>query len=350
MRNTNRLTHLHQFIEHPLTQQSLVWLPVPFKQTILSIVTNLPAFSGVIYECHLNSTPLQVDFSIRIERQEILYYGADLLQIFDTLFSTADEEWMSLRHFLKAWSQERRQQKLGLIQTVWLEFDITEDQITSLNCPSIFFSLEQSGSPDSILSNLTEALTLLAYPKIPNAIDTIKTLTYYTFPHPQIHYIGLMLSRNTRDIRICLDTIPINEVITYLKAIEWSGHLAEVTNVVTTYAHLVEQYTLHLQFEEDILPLIGIELYVTQTDNWELLLNELIHQGDCKASIVKEIINFPATYPLTEWVATQQHDALTATNQTLTGSNRINHCKININENGERNAKIYLYSCFYYSC
>jgi len=94
-----------------------------------------------------------------------------------------------------------------------------------------------------------------------------------------IFQVGLMLARASRITRLCVRGVSPNQILAYLKAVDWRGSSAELEATMNSLSPLVERIDLDLDVTDHVLPKVGLECYTTgdpsATDRFLFRLVEL---------------------------------------------------------------------------
>ena len=272
---------------------------------ISSIAGELPRELTTFYglECKLGQKKALADISMEIAKASkghSLLSGKSPSGI-DKLCSHMPT-WSRLREFAKLWEKSNHLFYSG-IKNIWLEFDtskidsgVAPEKI--LSSPSIFFGMLDNKTP----MNIFHILDKIAPNRAAN-----KTLTdaYNDFIRKLpdkgvIFQMGIMLSRSTDALRVCIKDTEPEHIASWLSKIKWPGDVSRLERALNDLIPKLEKICVDLDLAANGLGRkIGLECYVNKaTDNknrWEALFS-LIEEKKLMLKEKKQALDaFPGT-------------------------------------------------------
>ncbi|ULP70770.1 hypothetical protein [Nodularia sphaerocarpa] len=359
------------------------------------------------FECRLSANATQVDLQqcIVCNEQEL-----DLLQEFiagaiSTCEETAYSEWLRLLDFLAEWRS-----CLESIPEIWLEFDVDEtppptpprkrggeimqgfgdqnlgnlppnahsqgggeikqgfgDQnyVTppptpprkrggELPLPAIFFGLPQEVSPAVETYGIAvKSLNLLLGNLGWSGWQDNLYRCFAACPDGVfVSHIGVMLSRNSRALRVNVKRLQPNLLIPYLQQIGWQGETVKVAELMAELFALVDRITVCLDVGDQIYPQIGLEcIFLNQPDSesrWAIFLDNLVARGLCEVQKREALLNWPGQINPLNSPAPWPHNLIAASvlqprERFTVFERRLSHIKIVSQPQSTVLAKAYLW-------
>ena len=189
----------------------------------------------------------------------------------------------------------------------WLEFDL-EPNSNRLLVPGLFYgpkvySEDREGlssvyiHPVEAMKRALEILAGGAYPQIiwDNIADCIRKLPRASW----ITQIGVMMSRPSDAVRLCILGIKRNELGAFLAAINWTGSLPDATDIFSELAQRAEYVSVNIDLGRRPLPQIGFECAVelpqrpVLDQRWLPLLRFLVDNGLCSPHEESALLEWP---------------------------------------------------------
>lgn len=211
--------------------------------------------------------------------------------------------WQQIGHFSQEWSTDSS--LYSQVHNVWLEFDVSSLS-NSIASPSFFFALypihaDSNHTTSSAHSHqwVTQiALKLLLNREISRPIQHQIFKCFDTLPpEAYVFQIGVMLSRNTDVIRICIRDIAPEHILDYLTQLSWPGSLEELRFLLAQLSGLVDRIDLDLDVGETIAPKLGLECYLEQQPlvepRWAEFLDHLVASNLCVSSKRDDLLAYP---------------------------------------------------------
>ncbi|MEL6928505.1 MAG: hypothetical protein AAFO95_07715 [Cyanobacteria bacterium J06600_6] len=323
-------------------------------QAIANIFPQLiTSFFG--FEYRLGDTNAYSDFLLCIDGEEagkkILGDRQNGMQLPDHLIE--QPEWQQLFNFAQLWCADNS--LLGdLVSNMWLEFDI-EPTPTDTPIPSVFFGLQPPEITDAKhdASNFAwiadTALPLLLNRPVAARVKEKIELCFASLPvSAHVFQVGLMLSRQTDAVRLCIRNLQPSEIIPWLEQLGWQGDSRNLALVLRKLAPFVDRIDLDLDVGEDIYPKIGLECYLamqpTLEPKWACFLEYLVGLGLCTAEKQHKLLTYPGYVRERGFKSKQKLklEQLLNSKQETVFFNGIHHVKLSYQERVTE-AKAYLY-------
>jgi hypothetical protein len=167
--------------------------------------------------------------------------------------------WKIVQQFCIDWEDDSSPM-FQQLYNIWLEFDIA--QSTPPYVPSIFFGTLPPEKQDESARRATilDALKRL----MPEATEgqralTINTVFRHLPPNAYIFQVGVMLSRQSPAIRLCLRNISNDLIVETLIKIGWTGNVEELSHLIQEISPLCDRIDIDIDIGEQIGEKIGIE-------------------------------------------------------------------------------------------
>jgi hypothetical protein len=281
--------------------------PPRFKE-ILSLARNFPgnvtSFLG--FEIHLNDVSQRADWAFAVSGA-----GADR-DVFVNLLKQGSfpasfiqqPEWKQIAAFSAAWADANSVLQKQ-VKCFWLEFDMPE-AIPEVFIPSVFFGPEKvsedvSEDPMRGYSWLVnDALPLLRGRLVPNEMERQILGCIQKIPKgASLFQVGTMLSRSSNDVRLYINKIHPQKIVSYLNSLGWSDKKNEFSSLVKDVERKADRFVLSYDVsEKGIGPRIGLECsfeanrYHEET-RWEQLFDYLVEKGFCLPEKRDALIQYP---------------------------------------------------------
>lgn len=245
----------------------------------------LPPFSFGVFESRLGAAESRVDFSIRCFDRNI----PDRLQ--------GHPLWQPLENFYREWANPTSCIHKG-VTDIWLEFDL-DGQSAQLSVPGIFLTLNQETISEAI-SVIKPASQLLNYP-LSSSFEENLQLCISSLPKSAtfIHF-GMMLSRDTKAIRVDVSGISPPQLLEYLVQIGWTHNLNTLASIVSIVSDLTDCIILSFDIGDTVLPRIGLECFLQKNPKdeprWQLFLNYLVEMGLCTPAKQTALLAWPGMF------------------------------------------------------
>jgi len=361
---------MSQFLSHSLSDYLTVLRPEVSPQLISSecwqhidtVAQKLPSaitpFWG--FECPLGTEAASADFLICATAQDggrqILAGDRDAMALPDSLQSYPI--WQQIKKFSREWSTETSL-LYSHVHNVWLEFDVSSLS-NPVSSPSCFFAPQPIHATASAVEAIAHphewitqtALKLLLNRKISEPVQhqLFKCLDALP-PDAYVFQIGVMLSRDTDAIRICIRNISPELVLDYLTQLSWSGSPEELRSVLSQFSGYVDRIDLDLDVGETIAPKLGLECYLDQQPlvepRWSAFLDQLVAEDLCVLSKRDHLLAYPghirrSRHPELWSSQLTQFSELLGSKYEIVFLKGLHHIKIAYQPNAPLTAKAYL--------
>jgi len=314
---------------------------------VRALAALLPPLSGAGVEYHLGTPTSRADVLLRATNADS---GREALAGRHHEFAPAPEllhsnDWRPIVRFCEAWGNPASR-LYHQVENVWLEFDILP-QLISGRVPSLFFDPDRHNREQDAekLAIVATALTELGQP-VSERMSNFISRCLRIAPEPAgLYYLGVMLARRTDAVRLCLNAIAPEDLVSYLRRLEWPGPTEIVERVLLPYACQTTRMILDLDVGSTIHPNLGLELFFETLSDWEQVLSRLISEGLCTPDESQKIMNWPGESRFTDPCLQHYLSGVVGKSvHRLIG--RINHLKLSCNSSGEITAKIYFYCAY----
>ncbi|HEX3789700.1 MAG TPA: hypothetical protein VHW44_17675 [Pseudonocardiaceae bacterium] len=260
--------------------------------------------------------------------------------------------WARLREFDRDWA--RPGSSLAAFGQTWLEFDLPDDpSATELPIPSFFADLDLApgNTAGDQIAAVRAALAILRA-GAPAPLDLVSRCVGELPPGARLLSLGLMFSRPTDAVRVCLADLRADDVPAYLARIGWAGSAELLRAVGDRLAGFTSTVALALDVDSVVRPRLGVEYHLEvrggrlrgSVERWAPFLDRLVTDGLCaphKRDPLLACIGFdrdPTGWPAELRAAAQRHgpDVLSVL------MCRLNHVKVVVEPGRPTEAKAYL--------
>jgi len=260
---------------------------------IRTIARELPPVKVAGFECSLEEIGADADFLVCVDGAIDTLTGRNAsVKLNDSVVTSPP--WQRLLTFCQARSESAALQQ---IKNIWLEFDTSRHSVPILR-PSVFFGIHR---PKNYQRVAEAGLRLLRGSALPAQLTHTLSLCFGALPtNTSVFQVGMMLSRQTTPVRLCVGGLARDQLLGYLSDIGWSGSMDDLTDVLGALSHPLQALAVDLDVDGDVGPRLGIECYVGQEyslvnvfPNWELFLNQLVGLGLCLPSKRDALLAWP---------------------------------------------------------
>jgi hypothetical protein len=254
---------------------------------IAAIAGSLPPCSGSGFECRLGEASAQADFLVRVQTTDgtrtVLAGRNPDVRPPEALLE--DPVWRHVRDFCGRWSTPGDSLNTR-VEDFWLEFDVA-GRPTRVPTPAIFFG-PRLDHPEP-LGIVAEATGIMRGEPGPSPVrDSVRRCYEALPPAGAVYQVGMMLSRRTDALRLCVRGVPTAGLTGYLRRVGWDGPADELDAVLAWLAPLTDRVALALDVGERVHPKVGLECYVDALSlagfqrRWTPLLNHFVERGLCR--------------------------------------------------------------------
>jgi hypothetical protein len=287
----------------------------------------LPPFRHGIFECRLAADEPQVDFCCK--------YGAgDLL---DVVPPTADPIWRLLGDLSRELG--RPDSVIGRsVDLLGLEFDV--DQRAAVGPPSLFFAFSGEDTEtslqalDAIVAHVQGGLDI-------GCRDRLRHCATALPPGAHFNYVGLMLGRQQRALRIGIERItPQASILEYLARVGWDGPIGALRTFLSSLPAPLQRSTpvVALDVGERIGQRVGLEFLLchdqaVREGRAREMLDHLVDLGLCSAEKRTAVLAWPEPSWCERFLGQPAEPGL---------HRIISHVKLSWSGDAEPRAKVYL--------
>ena len=313
---------------------------------------NISSFFG--FETRLNSERSHADYLFAVSsnhgEKEALN---SLLHSYDfQSFVNQSDEWNNLKQFTREWCKDGTIINKN-IHGLWFEFDM-KNKLNVFPIPSVFINTTPISNNYSIDDEqyrwLTEkAIPLLMGKKLSERVENNFIRCVQKLPNgTYLIDIGIMLSRSTSDIRLMLNRIKPENIVSYLKSINWEGDTSNLQILISELEKYVNRITLHFGINEHINSSIGIECSIKSDsfnngEKWSRFLDYLSEKGLCTIDKKKKVLKFIGSNIDEAEFDFEKYSPIVKTDNSSSSAliRYISHVKISYSLDGKIKAKAY---------
>jgi len=198
--------------------------------------------------------------------------------------------------FLTEWSEPSSPLHIG-IPEIWMEYD--NQDLRTHPVPSVFIGLPQEVSPSA------ETYGKIAVPSLDRLFGSdwhdCKDNLHRCFVHcPEpafIGNIGIMLSRDSRSLRINVKRLQPDSLISYLQRLSWQGKTDELETLMARLFAFSDLITVCLDIGRKVRSRIGFECAVREQHpplyHWDVFLDYLVEKGLCEPRKRAALLDWP---------------------------------------------------------
>ena len=179
-----------------------------------------------------------VIFSVTRENRHLLA-GLDPRSGLDPAWRGAHPAWARVHDLYTAWSRAGSVVEAA-IERIWLEFDLPEEA-GEVPVPGVFVDFTRpaylDGTPAERLERACACLEPLLGGPVEPTVRARLARCYDAIPEGgKIVYLGLFPSRQSPDIRICVQGLSDEAIFQYLRDVEWPGTAAGLERAMRPFA------------------------------------------------------------------------------------------------------------------
>jgi len=310
------------------------------------------------FECRLGDDRPQADlaFSILPEMAAILE-GIDR----EERFWPRDGIWNGVREVISRIEEPGQRDVAGLL---WLEFDL-DRPVREVPAPGVFLSFERFMRHNRLkLSMKEKAERLLSASE--SVISSLRGRRFFDrirpafaealrlLPeHSMLFQIGTMTSRPGEYVRICIQDMTSQDMITFLDGMKWPGSSEELHELADLLSGFCGSTVLALDLGESVLPKIGLEISFDEDDTakggpqWKEFLGYLTDEGLCTGKKADALLEYPGHILQNPgrsfWPANLRKASVFWGRSIFI--NRLDHFKVTYQKDCPHKAKAYLSVC-----
>lgn len=258
---------------------------------------------GFYLECRLAAQPAPVDWIVRVEKQgRDIVAGRNPAQRLPEALR-ADPVWERLARFCAAWADDPLLDRV--VDHAWLEFDLGGAP-GSIPRPSVFTAFGEGaveGLDPAGRELLLDRLLELLVPGSP-ARRAAQAALRAAPAGAKIPYLGFMLARPSRAVRLYLGSPDAAALPGQLGAMGWPGAPGELSALLERFGGLPagaapDISMVHLDVDGEVLPRVGIEYRFRRAPQLRgslveaAFLDLLVEQGLCTAAKRDGLLAWP---------------------------------------------------------
>jgi len=293
-------------------------VPAADADRITAVAALLPGAltTGFGFECHLGQPEPHADVLVRIKASEVgreVLAGTSAVDVLPVALA-ADPVWSRLISVARDWADPSHRFHRS-VDNVWLEFDIDPDD-DGMPVPGFFLGVYggmlsrlRSGTPERSAADAYGWLVDEALPRVlgrPLAPATEAMLVRTLDAQPtgtNVFQVGVMLSRATDAVRLCLTDLPLTAVVAYLEGLGWAGDGDELAALVDRLTGLVDRVAVDIDVADRLSGKVGLECYLPDfgqpgdEPRWRTFLDDLVDRGLCRPEQRDGLLGYPGFTP-----------------------------------------------------
>ncbi|NER79382.1 MAG: hypothetical protein F6K42_07320 [Leptolyngbya sp. SIO1D8] len=203
--------------------------------------------------------------------------------------------WQRIRQFSRQWSAPNSLLQRA-IDDLWLEFDVDSDT-AQIPLPSSFFGIKSSELPS--LDWIGNALPLLLGKSLASEVGGTLQQCLEAIPaSARVFQIGALSGRapvsgDAPALRLYVQNLQQTQLSSTLKRLAYPGDGDLLVQLLNRICPGQETYTLQLEIQDTLTPVIAIECYFSQRADWQKILNRLVMAGFCAPERAQALLNYP---------------------------------------------------------
>lgn len=269
--------------------------PTNARPRLGAMARALPPVPHGGFECRLAEGPGAVDLHQGLRRSRGDHHVLSAFLAQQDEGARAHPAWAALRRFATWWA-EADSDAAREVESVILEVD-SDGPNEERPVPSAFFKLGPTGGlPAARASNLVQALLdVLGLPALaPRQAEVFDVCSDRQVP---VTHVGMMLSRDTRALRINAASGRALGAVDLLRALDWQGDPDPVTRDAEWLHDVVETVVCCLDVDDAVYPNVGLECFPgkgpSQNERWRSFLDALIDRDLCVPDKADGLLGFP---------------------------------------------------------
>jgi hypothetical protein len=273
-------------------------------------------------------------------------------------FWPENDTWKGVSTIIHCLEEPGLKDVIGLL---WLEFDM-ETHGKEILAPGVFISFERylrhnrlkrskEYTLQQVLSASARVFSSLRGRDFFATIGPAFAEVLRVVPeHAMVFQVGTMVSRPGDYIRLCIQNMSPEEIITFLETMKWPGSSEELHTLLCTLSDFSGDIVLALDLGKGILPKVGIEISFAEDKmpkgepTWKGFLNYLVDEKLSTQNKADALLTYPG-YILENpdrdfWPLNLQNASLFWGKSIFI--NRLDHFKIAYQKECPLEAKVYL--------
>jgi len=296
---TDYITVIEDRIHHDLISPARILEIKRITDIFPSQITSMFGF-----ECRLGDDIPQADLAF-----SILPEMAAILESIDReeSFWPGDGIWNGVREVINRIEEPGLKDVAGLL---WLEFDL-DRPFKGVPAPGVFLSFERfmrhnrlrlsmKEKAERLLSASESVISSLRGRQFFDRIQPAFAEALRLLPeHSMLFQVGTMTSRPGEYMRICIQDITMEEIITFLEKMKWPGSFEELDALLRTLSDFSGSTVLALDLGEAVMPKVGVEISFQEDmiskkePPWKGFLGYLADEGLCTRKKADALLEYP---------------------------------------------------------
>ena len=205
--------------------------------------------------------------------------------------------WRRIRQFAHRWA-EPTSLLHEAIDDIWLEFDSASNSNHDDPLPSIFFGVKYPGLPScDWVSQI--ALPILLGESLSSPAEKTLQFCLANIPAPaKLFRVGALTGRASTmggppAIRLYLQNLPLAQLRSTLSRLSWPGDVTLLSQLLTRVCQGKGHFSLQLEIQDALSPVIAIECYFHHLSEWRQVLNRLVITGFCPPERAQALLDYP---------------------------------------------------------
>lgn len=246
-------------------------------------IKNHPACDRLAFEFELVNEQKKVDFHINLKT---LHFRKKIVKELEQKAKSSDSDWDLLIQLLKKWNDENSELN-QFLDAVFLEFDFTEN-VNELHLPAFFARLNpKNKTKQEIFSLCKEVIVSLKGEEFYQNVHSFLEKCIEATPQgAYLGFIGIMLSRPEKVLRLNIHKLHHDEVLPFLDSLGWKGDGERIVFWLRELMNYCDKVILSFDvFDGMILPKIGLEAFIEKQPSedyrWNQLMDKLVQHQLC---------------------------------------------------------------------
>lgn len=273
----------------------------PALRRAAAACSGLPAVltKWIYFECRLRGSP-RVDLVLEVDRVGRSVLAGDNPAVALPARYARTYPWNRVCELCAEWGRPEGQLARA-VHHIWLELDVPvarRRRRSGPAAPGVFVCFGETAPPAggaaAWLDSAREAVRCLTGARPEGEQDRALARCFARLPHgAHVPYVGVMLQRPGRAIRLCVRGLTRRGLLAYLEAIGWPGPLRELEAVLAGlgWAQPARRVgMLHVDVGDGVHPRLGFEYALDRKAQLarrlreQAFLNRLVRRGLCSAA------------------------------------------------------------------
>ena len=276
-------------------------VPHSTAPSLRQLARALPPVHRGTLECRLSANADQVDLSQCVVAED--GQPAIVAEWVSAMASAVDRPvhpaWGHLDDFCAQWTDPLSPLHAG-VRNIWLEFD-SSDALPPTLCPSLFFGLQREASPSEAYEVVAEVLgVLLGDAELAKLKGSLRRCADACLDVASVNQVGVMLSRQTDALRLCVPGLAPGQILPYLRQVGWPGPENELEHLIAELVPSVgPPRMVDIDVDARVHPQVGLEYrFEDQTRDeaqWTALVDHLVGRALCTPEKRQALLAWPGS-------------------------------------------------------